>query len=256
MAKTKKQKEIFVDKTYKLTRDAAPLSYMLSSKHTKRKPLLYFDEKEGLNKPLRYARNQKSPFEDEQDGNAILEPIVFEDGFLTVRKENQVLQRFLSLHPDNGYLFVEIDNERDAQVDIDNVNIEVDALVAARSLDITRAEQIARGGLGLSTEKMTSAEIKRDVLLFARQYPREFMDVLNDPMLELISKVYEFFSNSLLTYKNNKDVHFNLSGNKKKMLTVPFGESRDYIVASYLQSDDGIETLKMLENRMEKTVEV
>jgi len=33
------------------------------------------------------------------------------------------------------------------------------------------------------------------------------------------------------------------------MLTVPFGESRDYIVASFLQSDDGIEALKMLEKQ-------
>ena len=31
------------------------------------------------NKALRYARNQNSPFQDEQDDNAILEPIVFEE---------------------------------------------------------------------------------------------------------------------------------------------------------------------------------
>ena len=47
---------------------------------------MYFDERQELNRALRYARNQKSPFEDEQDGNAIVEPIVFEDGFLSVPK--------------------------------------------------------------------------------------------------------------------------------------------------------------------------
>jgi hypothetical protein len=35
------------------------------------------------------------------------------------------------------------------------------------------------------------------------------------------------------------------------MLTVPYGESRDYIVASYLQSDEGLETLKLLEPMLE-----
>ena len=35
------------------------------------------------------------------------------------------------------------------------------------------------------------------------------------------------------------------------MLTVPFGEDPMYIVASYLQSDDGIEALKMLEKMLE-----
>ena len=105
----------YVTKTYKLTRKNPGLSLTLASRHTRRYPLLYFDEETGTNKSLRYARNQNSPFIDEQDGNAILEPIVFENGFLTVQKENQNLQRFLALHPGNGRTFVEIDKKKDAQ---------------------------------------------------------------------------------------------------------------------------------------------
>ena len=70
MPRKKPTKNMFVDKVYKLTKDKAPLSFMLTSKHTRRKPLLYFDDTEGVNKPLRYARNQKTPFQDEQDGNS------------------------------------------------------------------------------------------------------------------------------------------------------------------------------------------
>ena len=253
--KTRKKTVAFVDKVYKLKKENAPLSYMLLSKHTKRKPLLYFDEDQGQNRPLRYAINQKSPFEDEQDGNFIMDPIVFEDGFLTVRKENQVLQRFLSLHPDNGYLFEEVNHEKDASVEVEKITTEVDALIAARGLDITRAVQVARSALGANTDKMSSAEVKRDVLLFARQHPQEFMDVLNDPMLELISKVHDFFTYNIISYKNNKDVHFNMKTNKTKLLTVPFGESRDYILASYLQSDDGLEALKVLEKQLQNFVD-
>ena len=84
-----KNKKVFVDKIYKLTRDVAPLSYILPSSHSRRYPLMHFDNETGENRTLRYARNQKSPFEDEQDGNAILEPIIFEDGFMTVRKEKR-----------------------------------------------------------------------------------------------------------------------------------------------------------------------
>ena len=84
-----KNTKVFVDKIYKLTREVAPLSYILPSSHSRRYPLMYFDNETGENRTLRYARNQKSPFEDEQDGNAILEPIIFEDGFLTARKEKQ-----------------------------------------------------------------------------------------------------------------------------------------------------------------------
>ena len=247
--------EVYVNKTYKLSREAAPLAFMLASKHTKRKPLLYFDEKQGINKPLRYARNQKTPFEDDQDGNAILEPIIFEDGFLVVRKENQILQQFLHYHPENGSTFLEVNHEKDASKELEVINHEVDALIAARQMDISRAEQIARVGLGVNTDRMTSAEVKRDILVFARRNPQEFLDLLNDPMLDLQAKVDGFFKESLLTWKNSKDVHFNTKTNKKKMLTVPYGESRDYIVASFLQSDEGIESLKMLENRFESLVE-
>ena len=97
-------------------------------------PLLYFDEETGINRPLRYARNQNSPFQDEQDDNAILEPIVFEDGFLFVPKNNQVLQKFLSSHPANGSIFVEINKKKEAQDVVDNLNAEVDALIEARQL--------------------------------------------------------------------------------------------------------------------------
>ena len=92
---TKTKKQVYTDKQYKLTKDKAPLTFMLPTKNSTRNPLLRFDDEKGENRELRYARNQNSPFVDEQDGNAILEPIVFEDGFLTVSKNNQVLQKFL-----------------------------------------------------------------------------------------------------------------------------------------------------------------
>ena len=43
----KKEKKVYVNKVYKLTKDVAPLCYMLATRHTKRKTLLYFDEETG-----------------------------------------------------------------------------------------------------------------------------------------------------------------------------------------------------------------
>jgi hypothetical protein len=238
------------DKMYILNRKSAPLSFMLASRNSRRKPLLYFDGQS--NRALRYARNQRSPFEDEQDGNAILEPIVFEDGFLFVPKTNPVLQHFLSLHPGYGAIFEEVNNEKDAQEEVEVLNAEVDALIAARSLDIEMLENICRVMLGGKVDTMTTAELKRDVLVYAKKNPVQFLEMLNDPMLELQSKVAKFFSEGILRMRNNnKDVYFNLPSNKSRMLTVPYGESYTYIVSSYLQSDEGIETLKLLEKNLE-----
>ena len=249
----KTKKEQYKAKSYRLKGDKAPLSYMLSSRHSQRSPLLYFDEKTGVNEPLRYARNQKSPFENEQDGNAILEPIVFEDGMLSVSKENQVLQKFLAIHPSNGYVFEEINKERDAVSELEQVEFELEAQLEAKKVttDLSKLTQVCRVLMGNAVENMTTAELKRDILVYAKNNPDDFLDTVNDPMLELMDDVYQFFNLSLLSTRNNgKDVYYNLPNNKKKMLTIPFGEDPNFIVASFMKSDDGLEVYKLLKNKI------
>lgn len=251
----KKTKQKFVDKTYKLKRAAAPLSFILPTRHTKRFPLLHFDEQTGVNRELRYARNQKSVFVDEQDGNVLVEPVIFEDGFLMVRKNNQMLQQFLQYHPLNGLKFEEVDKEKDASEELELLNLEVDALAEAQDLDISKAESLVKVIYGRDTSKMTSAEIKRDILVYARQEPEEFLNLLDDTMVDIQSKVQTFFDEGLLVEKKKGAIHFDTAKNKKRMVVVPNGEDKLFIVASFLQSDEGIEALKMLEKISEIEVE-
>mgnify|MGYP001002728379 FL=1 len=242
-----------VTKQYKLRRDIAPLCFMLNSNHNKRSPLLYFDEEKGVNRPLRYARNQKSPFEDEQDGNAILEPVVFEDGFLMVDRTNQVLQEFLSYHPGNGMIFEEIDDAKDAAEELEIEELILDAQLLARDLSIEKLETVSRVLMGSNADKLSTAELKRDILVYSRNYPEDFIDVLNDPALQMYDDVVQILSNNLLSLRNkNRDVYFNLPKNKTKILTVPYGEDPKDIVASYFQTDEGVETYKLLINAMKK----
>jgi hypothetical protein len=241
-----------VDKVYKLTRNAAPLSYTLPTRNSRVFPLMYFDESKNTNRALRYARNQKSPFEDEQDGNSILDPVIFIDGMLRVARTNPVLQEFLHYHPYNGKKFIEVNKEKDAAKDIENLNEEVDALIAARSLEIDMVESISRVLFGTDISKVSTAELKRDILVFARTEPKEFLNVLNDPMLKLQAKIHLFFDEGLLSLrKNKKEVWFSTKSNKNRMLVVPYGEDPYFMVASFLTSDDGIESLKMLESILE-----
>lgn len=246
-------KQIFENKVYRLVSNKRPLAFMLASRHNRRSPLLHFDEDTGVNRPLRYARNQKSPYEDEQDGNAILEPIVFEDGMLVVQKQNQVLQKFLHLHPGNGTIFYEINEKQDAVDQLEYVEAELDAQILARELETEKLLTVCRVFLGSAVDKMSIPELKRDILVYAKNQPFEFLEILDDPMLEMQDYVAQFFAQSLLIFKNNnKDVYFNLPKNKSKILTIPFGEDPNYIVASYMQSDDGIETYKLLKKALKK----
>lgn len=238
------------DKTYVLRRSEFPIAFMLASRNTRNKPLLYFDESTGTNRALRYAVNQRSPFEDEQDGNFILEPIVFEDGVLTVSRTNVVLQKFLEFHPDNGSIFEELDVIKDANEQIDYMELALDAQVAVKNLDINSLESLARVLIGGRIDRMTTAEIKRDLLIFARNNPERVLDLLNDPQLRLRNVAAKALHSSMFIFKNNKrDIYYNLPDNKKKLLTIPFGEQPVDAFAAFLQSDEGIDLYKMLENR-------
>lgn len=240
------------DKHYRLRNELAPLSYTISTRNNRRYPLMWYDEEKNQNRPLRYAVNQKSPFEDEQDGNAIIEPISFERGFLFVPKTNPVLQQFLHYHPQNGVLFEEVDNERDAQQVVNELNFEVEALVKAREMSIEQLEIVGRVLFQRDTTKVTTAELKRDILVYARNYPMQFLNSLDDPMLKLQSNVHIFFDKNLLGFRNgNKEVWYNTPTNKKKMLTVPYGEDPYVLVSLFLKSDEGIEALKMLDFHLE-----
>ena len=224
-------------------------SFYSPTKHSSRFPLLHFDDTEGINRELRYARNQKSPFVDEQDGNAILEPVIFEEGFLHVNKTNQVLQQFLHYHPLNGKAFVEVDKAKDASEEIEDLMVEADALVEAKKLSIEQLENICRVLFGSNVATMSTAELKRDVLVFAKTNPEDFLDVVNDPELKIMGTVERFFSEGILAYrKSGKEVWFNTATNKTKMLNVPFGQDANDLVVSYLKSDDGVEVLKHLES--------
>jgi len=149
------------DRVYKLTRDRAPLACIIPSRSSRNSALLYFDEEQGVNRTIRYAINQKSCFEDEQDGNAVVTPVIFEDGMLRVSRTNPVLQQFLHYHPLNGKRFIEVDYGKDAAEEVEQLTAEVDALIEAKSLSIEQLENLGRVVFNKDVSKMTSSELRK-----------------------------------------------------------------------------------------------
>lgn len=245
------KKKPLEDRVYRLTKNNAPLSFIIPTRSNSRTPLLYFDEDKGENRPLRYARNQRSPFEDEQDGNAIVEPVVFRDGFLRVPRTNPVLQHFLELHPMNGKKFEMVDNKKDAQEELDIINFQLDALIEAKNLTIDQLEAVARIILNTDITKLSTAELKRDIIVYARNYPEEFLEIVNDSDLNLKSKCKLFISEGILAMRNKgKEVWFNTKSNKKKLMNIPYGEDVIHCLFSYFKTNDGIEILEYLEKQL------
>ena len=233
------------DRTYRLRNNVKPLSYTLNSRNSRRKPLLHFDGT--ISRPLRYASNQKSPFEDEQDANVVLEPVVFEDGMLFVPKTNPVLQEFLYYHPANGQIFEEIDREKDAQEEVQYLQLEAKAQKEAAELSFEKMESLARVYLNVDTRIAASSEIKRDVLLFARNNPEDFLNSLEDPDLDLFDNIDKILQQGLLkTRNNNKEIFYNLKSKKTKLCSVPFGETPSSVLSGFFKKENNVEIYEAL----------
>ena len=115
------------DRVYLLKGGKTPLTYTIKSKN-----MYWFDEEAGYERELKYTLNQKTCFVDEFKGDARLGHIVFENGSLQVPKEKQTLQKLLSLyHPDLNKRYIELDAVKEAEDELDIIELELEALNVA-----------------------------------------------------------------------------------------------------------------------------
>ena len=113
----------------------------------------------------------QSSFVDEQKGNVTLSHIVFEKGHLMVPKEKRNLQEFLAKHPHKDLIFQEYDAVIEAEDQFDMLEVEIAAMNMAYEMDIDKAEAILRVEMGSKVNYLSSKELKRDLLLFAKRNP-------------------------------------------------------------------------------------
>ena len=164
------------DRVYYLKGNKKPLSRSIKTAN-----IYHFDEEKGYERELKYCQNQNTPFVDEMKGDQRLEHIIFRSGSLFVPKEKTVLQKLLSLyHPHKDTLYYEHKPAVIASEQIDVLEMQVDALVAAKNIDIDMAEAIMRVEKGSEVSNLSSKELRRDLLVFARNNPKLFLELADD----------------------------------------------------------------------------
>lgn len=237
------------DRTYYIL-GKNPLTHTIHSKHTSKHPLLYFDAKKGVQRELRYATNQTSPFVDEQKGEVTLGHIIFKNGDLFVPKEKQNLQKLLSLyHPLRDKLYSEFSPVEVAEDDLEILDVQIDALNIARDMDIDQAEAILRTEMGSKVSKMSSKELKRDLLLFARQKPYLFLELANDENVQLRNVAIIAAENGIISLSQDQRT-FTWASNGAKLMTVPFDENPYSAMAAFFKTDEGIQVFKSIEKKL------
>ncbi len=226
-----------------------PLTYTIPSRHSTKRPLLWFDPELNEQREIRYATNMNSVFVDEQKGEATLGHIMFKDGHLHVPKEFQSLQKLLSIyHPFLNKRYREHDSVVEAQDELQTIELELEALNIATSMDIDMAEAIVRVELGSSVSGMSSKEIKRDLLLFAKRNPALFLDLANDENVQLRNFAIKAKEANIISLSQDQRT-ISWASNGKKLMTVPFDENPYSAFAAFLQTDEGVEVYKSIEKK-------
>ena len=239
----------YKDRHYYLAGDKEPLTYTIPSRHTRKYPLTWFDPEIGYERELRYATNQKSIFVDEQEGHVTLKHIIFENGSLHVAKEKRTLQEFLNHHPHKGIIFKELDEQVEAVDHLEYLELEIDAVNLARQLEIDQAEAIMRVEVGSKVSNLSTKELKRDILLFAKRNPALFINLAQDENVILRNFAIVAREQNIISLSDDQRT-FKWASNGRKLMTVPFDENPYSAMAAWFKTDEGLEVYKSIEKKL------
>ena len=233
------------DRMYYLKGGKKPVSRSIKSAN-----IYWFDEEKGYERELKYCQNQKTSFVDEMKGDQRLEHIIFRSGALFIPKEKTVLQKLLSLyHPDKNKIYEEYMPKRIAEDQIDYLEMEIEALNAAQSLDIDMAEAVMRVEKGSEVSEMSSKELKRDLLLYAKRNPELFLELVNDENVVLRNFGIKATEMGILRLSNDQRT-FSWASNDRKLMNVPFDEHPYSALAAWFKTDEGMEIYSNIEKRL------
>ena len=233
------------DRTYYLVGRSRPLARILKGSN-----LYWFDPEKGYERELKYCENQQTCFVDEMKGDQRMSHIIFRGGVLHLEKEKTVLQKLLSLyHPQKDKMYYEHKPAVEAASEIDILETEIAALNAAQNLDIDIAEAVMRVEIGSKVSGMSSKELKRDLLLYAKRNPKLFLELVNDENVVLRNFGIKATELNIIELSSDQRV-FTWASNNRKLLNVPFDEHPYSALAAWFKTDEGMEIYSNIEKRL------
>jgi hypothetical protein len=233
------------NRIYRLKGNKKPLSRSIRSAN-----IHWFDQEKGYERELKYCQNQKTCFVDEMKGDQRLEHIIFRNGMLIVEREKTVLQKLLSLyHPDRDKMFYEEKPVAKAINQIAWLEMEIEALNAANNIDIDMAEAIMRVEVGSKVSDMSSKELRRDLLLYAKRNPELFLELVNDENVVLRNFGIRATEMGILKLSSDQRT-FSWGSNDRKLMNVPFDEHPYSALAAWFKTDEGMEIYANIEKRL------
>ena len=96
---------------------------------------------------------------------------------------------------------------------------------------------------------MSSKELRRDLLLFARSNPQLFLELVTDENVQLRNFGIKAVEANILRISHDQR-YFMWASNGRKLLTVPFDEHPYSALAAWFKTDEGMEIYSNIEKRL------
>jgi hypothetical protein len=106
-----------------------------------------------------------------------------------------------------------------------------------------------RTEIGSEVIKMSSKEVRRDLIVFARNNPNLFLELANDDNINVRNVGIKAVEQNIIKLSNDQRT-FTWASNDRKLITVPFDENPYSALASYFKTDEGIEVYQTVEKRL------
>lgn len=211
--------------------------------------IVIFDAEAGYNREIRYCPAEKSIYLEDQSPAARREQIVFREGTLMVPHTSPNLIEYLRTHPDNqgngGRVFLEINNESNAEEELEREFILHDAISYIKSNDVDTLLPLALS-YGIDGS-LSSLEIKRSLLQQAKGNPKSFMEAVDSPLVKLKALVITAIDFQVIKPKADGMYWFD---SNQIIIPTPAGTDTKNHFTRFLMSERGYDVREELERQI------
>lgn len=228
-SKIKREERVKEVKEYRLTKRSGATFLM------QQKNVMSIDADNRL-REIRYCPNEPSIYRDEQNDSSVRQAIIFTEGRLFVRPDQPNLAAYLEAHPDNkangGNRFFLVDERKDSEEKLNKQFLEHDAIGLIRTKELDEILSVALG-IGINVDRPV-AEIKHDLMVYAKKNPRKFIESFDNPVIEMKSKITQARKYQIIKFKEN-GVFWTDTG--KLIISVPDGKDPLDVFVRYCMTE-------------------
>jgi hypothetical protein len=116
-------------------------------------------------------------------------------------------------------------------------------------LNVDQAEAILRVEVGTKVSDLSSKELKRDLVVFAKRNPALFIELANDENVELRNLAIKATEANVIKLSQDQRT-FTWASNGKKLMTIPFDENPYSAMAAFFKTDEGVEVFKSIQKKL------